>query len=66
VVIIDPKPEPKPNGRVRTFQLVRNYALLVLGIVLVLYGAAPPVDPAVFTFGGSILGLNPALRAQQA
>jgi hypothetical protein len=64
VVILERK-EPEPNGRARTFQLVRNYSLLILGIVCVVYGIAPPVDPAVFTFGGSILGLNPALRAQQ-
>ena len=64
MVILERK-EPEPNGRARTFQLVRNYSLLILGIVCVVYGIAPPVDPAVFTFGGSILGLNPALRAQQ-
>ena len=70
MVILDshkePEPEPEPNDSLKTFQLVRNDSLLVLGIVLILYGAAPPVDPGVFTFGGAVLGLNPALRAQQA
>ena len=65
MVILDPKPEPPPNGKIRTYHLIRNYSLLTLGIVLVLYGAAPPVDPAIFGFGGTVLGLNPVIRAQE-
>jgi hypothetical protein len=63
VVILDPTPKPEANGKLRKFQLVRGYALLILGIVLVIYGVAPPVDPAIFGFGGTLLGFNPILKA---
>jgi hypothetical protein len=64
VVILDPSPkQPEPNGRLRKFQLVRGYVLLILGVVLVIYGVAPPVDPAIFGFGGTLLGFNPILKA---
>jgi hypothetical protein len=60
----EPEPEP-PNGQLKRFRMVRGYSILVLGIVLVIYGVAPPVDPAIFGFGGTLLGFNPMLKAQE-
>jgi hypothetical protein len=67
MVLLNPKgpPEPEPNGKMRTFRLIRSYVVLVLGAVLVVYGAAPPVDPAIFGFGGALLGAVPMVRAQE-
>jgi hypothetical protein len=45
------------------YELVRNYTLLFVGVGLVVYGVAPPTDPAVFTFGGTMLGANPMVKA---
>jgi hypothetical protein len=64
-VILDPHKEPPPNGRIKRFYLIRGYVILILGIVLVVYGVAPPVDPAIFGFGGTLLGFNPMVKAQE-
>jgi hypothetical protein len=67
VVILEPRkePEPEPDGKLRRFYLIRGYTLLVTGIILVIYGVAPPVDPAVFGLGGTLLGLNPVLKSTE-
>jgi hypothetical protein len=67
VVVLERKPddEPDPDGRLTTFYVIRGYAILALGVVLVVYGVVPPVDPAIFGFGGTLLGFNPMLKSQQ-
>lgn len=59
------EPEPEPNGRLSTFYVIRGYVILGLGVLLVVYGVVPPVDPAIFGFGGTLLGFNPMLKSQQ-
>jgi hypothetical protein len=54
-----------PNGRVSRFYLIRGYTLLISGLALIVIGVTPPTDPAVFGLGGSLLGLNPVLKAQE-
>jgi hypothetical protein len=45
------------------YRLIRNYTLLAVGVGLVVYGIVPPIDPAIFTFGGAMLGVTPVARA---
>jgi hypothetical protein len=53
------------NGGYKKYYLVRGYTLLFLGVGLIVWGIWPPIDPAIFTFGGSLVGLNPVLKAQE-
>jgi hypothetical protein len=53
------------NGEYKRYYLVRGYTLLFLGVGLIVWGIWPPIDPAIFTFGGTLVGLNPVLKAQE-
>jgi hypothetical protein len=64
-MVILERHEPPPNGKLRRFYLIRGYTLLVFGVLLVLYGILPPVDPAIFGLGGTLLGLNPVLKSTE-
>lgn len=51
------------NGGVRTLNLVRGYALLVIGLGLIVWSFIGETKPGALTLGGALVGFNPLFRA---
>jgi hypothetical protein len=41
----------------------RRYLLLVIGALVFVYALYPPIKPPYLTIGGSLLGLDPMIKA---
>jgi len=55
--------EDEQNGRLTTYELVRGYVILGMGVFLIIYSLVAPIKPAILTLGGSLIGTDPLLRA---